>query len=162
MKKSSIALIITASIVVILLIASVAASLVKLETYSVSLDIEGVNSYPPRLTQLVDRGSSKETGLTYILPSISFGKLYAGSAQTEMSGVITLICGAGYEEIQEWSVDSNTYGVELLSKHTFEGVPADTTCIAEAVTSECRTDIYEGKCETLRKTITIKTPEVSN
>ena len=162
MKKSSIALIITASIVVILLIASVAASLVKLETYSVSLDIEGVNSYPPRLTQLVDRGSSKETGLTYILPSISFGKLYSGSAQTEMSGVITLICGAGYEEIQEWSVDSNTYGVELLSKHTFEGVPADTTCIAEAVTSECRTDIQNGKCETFRRTITLKIPGDNN
>jgi len=162
MKKSSIALIITGSIVAVLLLASVIASNLELQTYTVRLDIEGVNSYPPRLTQLVDRGVKSDTVLASILPSLSIGKLYAGSAQTEMSGVITLICGAGYEEIQEWSVDSNTYGVELLSKHTFEGVPADTTCIAEAVTSECRTDIQNGKCETFRRTITLKIPGDNN
>jgi len=162
MKKSSIALIITGSIVAILLIASVVAANLKLETYTVSLDIEGSNSYPPRLTQLVNRGVKSDTVLASILPSLSIGNLYVGSAQTEMSGVITLICGAGYEEVQEWGVNSDAYGIELLSKHSFEGVPADTTCIAEAVTNECRTDIQEGKCETLRKTITIKTPEVSN
>jgi len=140
------------------LIAAIVAANMQLTTYSVRLDIEGVNSYPPRLTQLVNRGYTQDTVLASILPSLNIGKLYSGSAQTEMSGIITLICGAGYEEFQEWSVDSNTYGVELLSKHTFEGVPADTTCIAEAITSECRTDIQDGSCETLRRTITVLIP----
>jgi len=159
MKKRNIALIV-GSVMLFLVVASVVAANIKLQTYSVNLDIEGVNSYPPRLTQLVDRGVVKDTALVSILPSIKFGKLYVGSPQTEMSGRLTLICGAGYQEVQEWTVDSNTYGVELLSKHKFEGVPADTTCIAEAVTFDCRTDIYEGKCEKLRKTITINTEKL--
>ena len=162
MKKTNIALIIAGSILAILLLASVVAANIQLQTYTVRVDIEGVNSYPPRLTQLVNRGVKSDTVLASILPTLSIGKLYVGSAQTEMSGYVTMICGAGYEEVQLWSVDSNTYGVELLSKLTFEGVPADTTCIAEVITEECRTDIYEGKCETLRKTITIKTPGDNN
>lgn len=158
MKKRNITLIIVGSVVLFLLVASIVAANIKLQTYSVKLDIEGVNSYPPRLTQLVDRGVVKDTALVSILPSWKMGELYVGSPQTEMSGRLTLICGAGYEEMQLWTVSTNTYGVELLSKHKFEGVPADTTCIAEAVTDDCLTDIYEGRCEKLRKTITIKTP----
>jgi hypothetical protein len=159
MKKNSILIIYIISAIAII---SIILSLINLETYSVNLDIEGVNSYPPRLTQLVNRGISQESVLSSLIPSLNVGKLSIGSPITEMNGEITLICGAGYEQTKNWSVSADVYGVELLDQITFKGVPSDTTCIAEAVTDYCSTSVENGNCQKLTKTISLKIPKNNN
>ncbi len=156
MEKINIFLIVLGIIIALSIGGYALLSSFKLETYSVHVDVEGVNSYPPRLTQLVYRGSELDSTLSSITPK---GEALANpNDNTYMEGIIRLTC-KDYSDTQEWRDSSNTYGVELLSKHTFKGVPADTYCTAEATTTICTTNIETGACSKLTKYVSFTTPK---
>ena len=156
MEKLTIFLIVLGIVVALSIGGYTVLSSFKLETYNVHIEVEGVNSYPPRLTQVVYRGSELSSIVSELLPK---GEALANpNDATYMEGIIRLTC-KDFGETQEWRDSSNTYGVELLSRHTFKGVPADTYCTAEATTTICTTTIENGACSKLTKYVSFTTPK---
>jgi len=154
MKTIGKIVLISSVVLVVLLVLGFILSNKVLPTYSVNIDIEGVNSYPPRLTQIVERGETLDTSLSLLLPQIRWGKLSVLTPLTSVSGEITMVC-EGYEETQSFSASSNNYGEELLSRHNFEKVP-EGRCVIEANVNECETSIENGFCQFSRVTKTIQ------
>jgi len=147
-------------VIAIVIIAGVLSALglvlsqIEKETYVVNLDIEGVNSYPPRLTALRNRGVVKETALLSIIPQLP--KLSIQPSKTTLEGEITLICD-GYKETQNWKLESNIYGEGMKQRIVFKGLPKNADCIANVITTKCETE--QAKCTGGTLYLRFKTPE---
>jgi len=118
----------------------VVLSQIKKDTYISTLQVEATNGYPPHLIRIRDYGLTEENAFLSILPSLSIPRLSITTPLTTMNGKITLICGSGYEQTQDFNLKAYKYGEMMEQKIIFKGIPADSNCIANAVSTECVTD----------------------
>jgi len=139
MKKRYIILIVIAIILTILISVSIVASQIKKDTYISTLQVEATNGYPPHLIQIRDYGLKKENALLSILPSLSIPRLSVSPPLTTMNGEITLIC-VGYEQTQNFNLKAYKYGEMMEEKIIFKGIPPNSNCIVNAISTECITD----------------------
>lgn len=135
MKNRWIFLIVVASIIVLISGTLLVLSQIEKGTFVAKMDIGGVNSFPPRLTVLRDRGLTEETGASF-LSKISSGKLSITTPRTLIEGKITIIC-KDYEREQDWRLESSRYGEGMEKRIIFRGLPRDSNCIVNSYSTSC-------------------------
>jgi len=156
MKKSLIVLIVLGSVILLTLGTVLALSQIEKDTFIVKMDLEGVNSFPPRLTVLRDRGIVEETQLLSIFSGRSVPKLSITPSATTISGSVTLIC-KDYEDEKLFILESNIVGEGMEQRIVFKGLPRDASCIASAVTVSCETD--QTRCQGGNLYLRFRTPK---
>ena len=158
MKKGVIVLIVVIALVLLISGTVFALSRTQKETFIVNMDIEGVNSFPPRLTILREREIVQETALLSIFSGINTQALSITPSATTMEGTVTLIC-QDFEETKTFKLQSNTLGEGMEQRITFKGVPEDSDCLANAVTVSCDTD--QARCSGGNLFLRLETPELN-
>ena len=113
---------------------------VEKTNYFAVLDVEGVNSNPPRLTNLRMRLIDLEDEFDYNpFPIEGFATETEPPLVTTMNGEIELVC-EGFYDYQEVILESNRQGGALEQRYIFRNIPPGVECIARVEIYECFTD----------------------
>lgn len=134
-----------------------ATSKMQKETYQVDLRLEGSSGYPAELTLIRNQGIEKETVLTSIIPSLRIGRLSVAEPHTTMSGTITIDCGEGYQETENFKLVSYVQGDAMKQEFVFKDITPDRYCRVIAKVLECETE--QPRCDTGSVSLTLRIPQ---
>ena len=118
----------------------------ELNTYSVSLRVEGTSGYPQKLTQIALLDVKQETKLASIIPTFRVGGLSVTSPYSSANGILEIDCGGGYKKIENFYISTNNIGDKMTQNFIFTEIEPDRFCYVTARVSECQTQNINSLC----------------